>query len=165
MLYFDPYFSSKLGKMYSFDPPFCFTLVAFRVDGRWWASLSETWPCTNPPSHPPHPHPHPHPTPHTPHTPRAHTHPPPPPPPPTHPTSPWSQSVIMKVTEDALSRSLYVSSPVSMLFCYFLKANITGRSWDINSVERNERNKPCLQILHKGNRNTNTRPPTLPNGR
>ena len=42
MLYFDPYFSSKLGKMYSFDPPF-FTLVAFRVDGQCWASLSETW--------------------------------------------------------------------------------------------------------------------------
>ena len=29
--------------MYSFDPP-SLTLVAFRVDGRWWASLSETWP-------------------------------------------------------------------------------------------------------------------------
>ena len=37
MSYYDPYFSSKLGKMYSFDPPpfFFFTLVAFRVDGRW----------------------------------------------------------------------------------------------------------------------------------
>ena len=46
MSYFDPYFSSKLGKMYSFDPLF-FTLVAFRVDGRWWASLSETWPSTS----------------------------------------------------------------------------------------------------------------------
>ena len=46
--YFDPYFSSKLGKMYSFDPPF-FTLVAFRVDGRCWASLSETEPSTPPP--------------------------------------------------------------------------------------------------------------------
>ena len=45
MSYFDPYFSSKLGKMYSFDPPF-FTLVAFRVDGRRWACLSETWPRT-----------------------------------------------------------------------------------------------------------------------
>ena len=39
MSYFDPYFSSKLGKMYSLDPPF-FTLVAFRVDGRWGAPLS-----------------------------------------------------------------------------------------------------------------------------
>ena len=29
MLYFDPYFSSKLGKMYSFDPPFL-TLVALQ---------------------------------------------------------------------------------------------------------------------------------------
>ena len=47
MSYFDPYFSSKLGKMYSFDPPF-FTLVAFRVDGRCWASLSKTWPSTPP---------------------------------------------------------------------------------------------------------------------
>ena len=45
MSYLDPYFSSKLSKMYSFDPPFFYsTLVAFRVDGRWWASLSETWP-------------------------------------------------------------------------------------------------------------------------
>ena len=43
MSYCDPYFSSKLGKMYSFDPPFL-TLVAFRVDGRWWASLPKTWP-------------------------------------------------------------------------------------------------------------------------
>ena len=47
MSYFDPYFSSKLGKMYSFDPPFL-TLVAFRVDGRCWASLSETRPSTPP---------------------------------------------------------------------------------------------------------------------
>ena len=47
MSYFDPYFSSKLGKMYSFDPPF-FTPVAFRVDGRWGAPLSETWPSTPP---------------------------------------------------------------------------------------------------------------------
>ena len=43
MSYIDPYFSSKVSKMYSFDPPF-FTRVAFRVDGRCWASLSETWP-------------------------------------------------------------------------------------------------------------------------
>ena len=49
--YFDPYFSSKLGKMYSFDPPFL-TLVAFRVDGRWGASLSETWPPPPPPRGP-----------------------------------------------------------------------------------------------------------------
>ena len=48
MSYFDPYFSSKLGKMYSFDPPFL-TLIAFRVDGWCWASLSETWPSTPPP--------------------------------------------------------------------------------------------------------------------
>ena len=47
MSYFDPYFSSKLGKMYSFDPPFL-TLVAFRVDGRCWASLSKTRPSTPP---------------------------------------------------------------------------------------------------------------------
>ena len=47
MSYFDPYFSSKLGKMYSFDPPFS-TLVAFRVGGRCWASLSKTWPSTPP---------------------------------------------------------------------------------------------------------------------
>ena len=47
MSYFDPYFSSKLGKMYSFVPLFL-TLVAFRVDGRWGASLSETWPSTPP---------------------------------------------------------------------------------------------------------------------
>ena len=47
MSYFDPYFSSKLGKMYSFDPPFL-TLVAFRVDGRCWASLSRTWPSSPP---------------------------------------------------------------------------------------------------------------------
>ena len=52
--YFDPYFSSKLGKMYSFDPPFL-TLVAFRVDGRWGASLSETWLSTPPPPPPPPP--------------------------------------------------------------------------------------------------------------
>ena len=45
--YFDPYFSSKLGKMYSFDPPFL-TPVAFRVDGRWGAPLSETGPSTPP---------------------------------------------------------------------------------------------------------------------
>ena len=48
MSHFDPYFSSKLGKMYSFHTqpptPFFFTPVAFRVDGRCWASLSETWP-------------------------------------------------------------------------------------------------------------------------
>ena len=44
MLYFDSYFSLKLGKMYSFDPPFFLTLVVFRVDRRSWASLSETWP-------------------------------------------------------------------------------------------------------------------------
>ena len=70
MSYFDPYFSSKLGKMYNIDPPF-FTSVAFRVDGRCWASLSETWPSTPTPT-PIHPHPHPtSPTP----------HPPPPPPP------------------------------------------------------------------------------------
>ena len=50
MSYFDPYFSSKLGKMYSFDPPF-FTLVAFRVDGRCWVSLSETQPSTPPLGH------------------------------------------------------------------------------------------------------------------
>ena len=48
MSYFDPSFSSKFGKMYSFDthtppPPFFFTLVAFRVDRRWGASLSETF--------------------------------------------------------------------------------------------------------------------------
>ena len=47
MSYVDPYFSSKLGKMYSFDPPFL-TLVAFRVDGRCWASLSGTWPSSPP---------------------------------------------------------------------------------------------------------------------
>ena len=47
MSYFDPYLSSKLGKMYSFDPPFS-TLVAFRVCGRCWASLSKTWPSTPP---------------------------------------------------------------------------------------------------------------------
>ena len=44
MSYFDPYFSSKLGKIYISTPPFFFTLLAFRVDGRWGASLSETWP-------------------------------------------------------------------------------------------------------------------------
>ena len=43
-MYFDPYFSSKLGKMYSFDPPF-FTLVAFRVDG----GVEYTWPSIPPP--------------------------------------------------------------------------------------------------------------------
>ena len=48
MLYFDLYFSSKLGKMHSFDPHF-FTLAAFQVDGRCWASLSETWPSNLPP--------------------------------------------------------------------------------------------------------------------
>ena len=47
MSYFDPYFSSKLSKMYSFNPPFL-TLVAFRVEGRCWASLSKTWPSTPP---------------------------------------------------------------------------------------------------------------------
>ena len=50
MSYFDPYFSSKFGKMHSFDPspppPFFLILVAFRVNGRCWASLSETWPST-----------------------------------------------------------------------------------------------------------------------
>ena len=50
--YFDPCFSSKLGKMYSFNPLF-FTLVVFRVDGRWWTSLSEIWPSTPPPPPPP----------------------------------------------------------------------------------------------------------------
>ena len=30
--------------MYSFDPVFFFTFVPFRVDGRWGASLSKTWP-------------------------------------------------------------------------------------------------------------------------
>ena len=53
MSYFDPYFSSKLGKMYSFDPPSFFTLVAFRVNGRCWASLSETELSTPPPPPPP----------------------------------------------------------------------------------------------------------------
>ena len=47
MSYFDPYFSSKLGKMYSFALPF-FTPVAFRVGGQCWTSLSETWPITPP---------------------------------------------------------------------------------------------------------------------
>ena len=47
-MYFDPYFSSKLGKMYSFDSLF-FTLVAFRVSRRCWASLSQTWPSIPPP--------------------------------------------------------------------------------------------------------------------
>ena len=52
MSYFDPYFSlKKMGKLYSFDPPFS-TLVAFWVDGRCWASLSETWPSTPPPGIP-----------------------------------------------------------------------------------------------------------------
>ena len=45
MSYFDPYFLSKFGKMYSFDPPFS-PFVAFRVNGRCWASLSKTQPRT-----------------------------------------------------------------------------------------------------------------------
>ena len=61
--YFDPYLSSKLSKMYSFDPLYL-TLVAFRVDGRWEASLSETWPSIPPPPPPPYTHtPHPPPPP------------------------------------------------------------------------------------------------------
>ena len=50
MSYFDPYFLSKFGKMYSFDPPFS-PFVAFRVNGRCWASLSKTQPRTPPGEH------------------------------------------------------------------------------------------------------------------
>ena len=50
--YFDPYFLSKFGEMYSFDPLFR-PFVAFRVNMRCWASLSETQPRTPPP--PPRP--------------------------------------------------------------------------------------------------------------
>ena len=48
----------KKGKMYCFEPPF-WPFVAFRVNGRWWASLSETQPRTH--NHRPRPRPRLHP--------------------------------------------------------------------------------------------------------
>ena len=53
-MYFDPYFSSNFGKMYSFDPPPppppppFWPFVAFRVNRRCWATLSETRPSSPP---------------------------------------------------------------------------------------------------------------------
>ena len=57
-MYFDPYFSSKFGEMYSPPPPLVLPFVAFRVNGPRWASKTQPSTPTRPPT-PTHPHPTP----------------------------------------------------------------------------------------------------------
>ena len=59
-MYFDPYFSSKFGEMYSPPPPFSFTLCS--VSSQWTALSIQNpteYPHTSPHPHPPPPHPTP----------------------------------------------------------------------------------------------------------